>query len=58
MQAGNSNDAGFTGVCKINGVVIVVNCCFSIGFFKQQTATKTPFFFKHGYHGKRLAMAG
>ena len=33
-----------TGVCKINGVVIGVSCCYSM-VFQQQTTTKTPFFF-------------
>ena len=31
-----------TGVCKINGVVTVVNYCYSSGFSKRST-TNTPF---------------
>ena len=30
----NSNNNKHTGAYKINGVVIVVDCCYSIGFFQ------------------------
>ena len=33
-----------TGVCKINGVVIVVNCCYSIGFSTTNNNKHTVYF--------------
>ncbi len=33
-----------TGVCKINGVVIVVNCCYSIGFSPTNNNKNTVYF--------------
>ena len=33
-----------TGVCKINGAVIVVNCCFSIGFSTTSNNKNTVVF--------------
>ena len=37
-----------TGVCKINGVVIVVNCCYSIGFSTTTNNNNTVFFANTG----------
>ena len=37
-----------TGVCKINGVVIVVNCCYSIGFSTTNNNKNTVYFANTG----------
>ncbi len=37
-----------TGVCKINGVVIVVNCCYSIGFSTTNNNKNTVYFVNTG----------
>ena len=43
-KTGNNHN---TGVCKINGVVIVVNCCYSIGFSITNNNKNTVFFCNH-----------
>ena len=37
-----------TGVCKINGVVIVVNCCYSTGFSTTMNNKSTVYFANTG----------
>ena len=37
-----------TGVCKINSVVIVVNCCYSIGFSTTNSNKNTVYFANTG----------
>ena len=43
-----------TGVCKINGVVIVVNCCYSIGFSTTKNNKNTVYFANTGTHNYQL----
>ena len=40
-----------TGVCKINGVVIVVSCCYSIGFSTTNNHKNTVYFANTGICG-------
>ena len=42
-----------TGVCKINGVVIVVNCCYSIGFSTKNNNKNTVYFANTGNNNKQ-----
>ena len=37
-----------TGVCKIQGVVIVVNCCYSMGFSTTHNNKNTVYFASTG----------
>ena len=45
----NYNEFNNTGDCKINGLVIAVNCCYSIGFSTTNNNKKGRFFCKHRY---------
>ena len=46
----NNND---TGVCKINGVVIVADCCYSIGFSTTNNKN-TVYFANTGNNNNQL----
>ena len=52
----NNNDKdnnNNTGVCKINGVVIVVNYCCSIGFSTINNNKNTAYFANTGMNNKQ-----
>ena len=47
-----------TGVCKINGVFIVVNCCYSIGFTTTNNNINTVYFPSTGMFFAVIVIAG